>query len=259
MAELSRNALTPLAAILELVFWPPFLWLANLTARVLTPCGGLAAAAGRVGQLGPASADAVGSSRLARVACGLRRPGPGRIARRRRRLAAADLGPIAKRPRLATAGMARNPRIVHLARHGGLRHGRRDRAAGGPRLSAGRPDRAVDAIVAVPWPWRVCRFWPSESRSCAAPAKAAGASRLAGTCVALLGGMVMLAALALAWPWPGWMLAVGGFDAAVLAWAGFRWRLPPLSAAAIACAADPPISPRSTLPTAILRRPIAGS
>ena len=88
--------------------------------------------------------------------------------------------------------------------------------------------------------------------------KELGASRLAGTCVALLGGVVMLAALALAWPWPGWTLAVGAFDAAALAWAGFRWRLPPLPPRP-SLASRLSISPPSTLPPAILRRRTGGT
>jgi len=58
-----------------------------------------------------------------------------------------------------------------------------------------------------------------------------------GTMVALLGMVGMLAALGMAWPLPGWMIAVGAVNAAALGLAAFRWRLPVLHAGAIASAA----------------------
>ena len=56
------------------------------------------------------------------------------------------------------------------------------------------------------------------------------------TTVALLGMIVMLAALGLAWPHPLAMVAVAALDCAVLVLAAFRWRLPALHAGAIVCA-----------------------
>jgi len=50
--------------------------------------------------------------------------------------------------------------------------------------------------------------------------------RAVGTTVALVGGVAMLAALAMAWPQPAAMIAVGVLDAAVSAWIAFRYRLP---------------------------------
>ncbi len=61
--------------------------------------------------------------------------------------------------------------------------------------------------------------------------------RLAGTTVALVALAGMLAAVGLAWPHPHWIMAVCLFDAVVLAWAAFRWRMPMLHAGAISCAA----------------------
>ena len=55
--------------------------------------------------------------------------------------------------------------------------------------------------------------------------------------MALVGGVLMLAALGLAWPQPRWIIAVATLDAAALAAAAFRWRLPLLHAGVIACAA----------------------
>jgi hypothetical protein len=57
-----------------------------------------------------------------------------------------------------------------------------------------------------------------------------------GTTVALLGMIVMLAALGLAWPHPLAIVVVAALDCAVLVLAAFRWRLPMLHAGAIACA-----------------------
>ena len=62
-----------------------------------------------------------------------------------------------------------------------------------------------------------------------------GAWHAAGTLVALLGAIVMLAALGLAWPQPGMMIAVATIECAVLVAAAFYWRLPMLHAAAVAC------------------------
>ena len=70
-----------------------------------------------------------------------------------------------------------------------------------------------------------------------APVNPLGPYHLAGTSIALLASVLMLAALVLAWPQPGWLIAVGALDAAALAVAAFRWRLPLLHAGAIACAA----------------------
>ncbi len=56
------------------------------------------------------------------------------------------------------------------------------------------------------------------------------------TTVALVGMIVMLAALGLAWPHPLAIVAVAAIDCAVLVLAAFRWRLPALHAGAIACA-----------------------
>ena len=63
------------------------------------------------------------------------------------------------------------------------------------------------------------------------------AYHLAGTIVALVAMLVMLAALAFAWPAPGWLIAVAVLNAAALVFAAFRWRLPVLHRGAIACAA----------------------
>ena len=66
---------------------------------------------------------------------------------------------------------------------------------------------------------------------------ALAAYRLAGTTLALLAMVAMVAGLGLAWPQPEWLIAAGLLDAAVLVFAAFRWRLPLLHAGAIACAA----------------------
>jgi len=57
--------------------------------------------------------------------------------------------------------------------------------------------------------------------------------RAAGTAIALAGMTAMLVALAFAWPWPEMLLAVGLFDAAVLAAAALRYRAPILHAGTI--------------------------
>lgn len=57
----------------------------------------------------------------------------------------------------------------------------------------------------------------------------------AGTTVALVGVIVMLAALGMAWPHPLGIAAVGGLSAATLVLAAFYYRLPVLHAGAIAC------------------------
>jgi len=67
--------------------------------------------------------------------------------------------------------------------------------------------------------------------------KTLGAYRTAGTTIAILGIVVMLAALGMAWPRPLGVMAVGGFNAAVLVFVAFRYRLPIAHAGAIACAA----------------------
>ena len=59
---------------------------------------------------------------------------------------------------------------------------------------------------------------------------------VSATTVALVGMIVMLAALGLAWPHPLAIVAVAAIDCAVLVLAAFRWRLPVLHAGAIACA-----------------------
>ena len=67
--------------------------------------------------------------------------------------------------------------------------------------------------------------------------KELAAYHLAGTIVALVAMLVMLAALALAWPSPGWLTAVAALNGMALVLAAFRWRLPVLHTGAIACAA----------------------
>ena len=67
--------------------------------------------------------------------------------------------------------------------------------------------------------------------------KELAAYHLAGTVVALVAMLVMLAALAVAWPAPGWLIAVAVLNTMALAFAAFRWRLPVLHSGAIACAA----------------------
>ncbi len=59
---------------------------------------------------------------------------------------------------------------------------------------------------------------------------------VAGTTVALVGMIVMLTALGLAWPHPLAIVAVAAVDCAALVLAAFRWRLPVLHAGAIVCA-----------------------
>lgn len=66
---------------------------------------------------------------------------------------------------------------------------------------------------------------------------AVGAYSTAGTAIALAAMATMLAALALAWPRPIGVMAVGLFDAAALAHVAMRHRLPIAHAGAIACAA----------------------
>ena len=61
--------------------------------------------------------------------------------------------------------------------------------------------------------------------------------RLAGTTVALTALAGMLAAVGLAWPHPGWIIAVSLFDVLALGWAAFRSRVPMLHIGVIACAA----------------------
>ena len=58
--------------------------------------------------------------------------------------------------------------------------------------------------------------------------KELAAYHLAGTIVALVAMLVMLAALALAWPAPGWLIAVAVLNTMALVFAAFRWRLPVL-------------------------------
>ncbi len=237
MAEFSRNALTPTAAILELVFWALFLWLANLTARVLTP---------RAAWLLPLAV--LGNSALLLLTRWVNPESPARL------VVWGGLAPVG-----LLAG-AVGWRLLTLSRSRGLRRTRRLEWPEILELFT-LLGTAVFATAAAIGLLAVRAFAPGDLTSLltrlspaaalaglpilavgitvmrGAGVKELGASRLAGTCVALLGGMVMLAALGLAWPWPGWMLAVGAFDAVALAWAGFRWRLPPLSAVAIACAA----------------------
>ena len=67
--------------------------------------------------------------------------------------------------------------------------------------------------------------------------KELAAFHLAGTIVALVAMLVMLAALALAWPAPGWLMAVAVLNTVALVFAAFRWRLPILHTGVIACAA----------------------
>jgi hypothetical protein len=67
--------------------------------------------------------------------------------------------------------------------------------------------------------------------------KSLGPYHLAGTMLALVGVAAMLAAVGLAWPRPGWLIAASVLDAAALAFAAFRWRVPALHAGAIAAAA----------------------
>ena len=67
--------------------------------------------------------------------------------------------------------------------------------------------------------------------------KELAAYHLAGTIVALVAMFVMLAALALAWPAPGWLLGVAVLNAVFLLLAAFRWRFPILHAGVIACTA----------------------
>jgi len=63
------------------------------------------------------------------------------------------------------------------------------------------------------------------------------AYRTAGTMLALLGIVVMLAALGLAWPQPSAIVAVGTFCGAALALVAFRYRLPIAHGGTIACLA----------------------
>ncbi|MFH1924336.1 MAG: hypothetical protein ABIP48_31175, partial [Planctomycetota bacterium] len=67
--------------------------------------------------------------------------------------------------------------------------------------------------------------------------KTQGAYRTAGTAIALGAVALMLAALAMAWPQPWAMMAVGTFNAAALVFVAFRYRLPIAHAGAIASAA----------------------
>jgi len=67
--------------------------------------------------------------------------------------------------------------------------------------------------------------------------KSLGAYRTAGTMIALVGALVMFAALGMAWPQPLGVIAVGGFNVAALMLVAFRYRLPIAHAGAIACAA----------------------
>jgi len=60
------------------------------------------------------------------------------------------------------------------------------------------------------------------------------AYQTAGTTIALLGMLAMLAALALAWPRPLGIIAIGGLNCAALVLAAFYYRLPVLHAGAIA-------------------------
>jgi len=63
------------------------------------------------------------------------------------------------------------------------------------------------------------------------------AYHLAGTMVALVAMLVMLAGLAFAWPAPGWLIAVASLNTVALVFAAFRWRLPVLHTGVIACTA----------------------
>ena len=59
---------------------------------------------------------------------------------------------------------------------------------------------------------------------------------VSGTAIALVGMIVMLAALGLAWPYPLAIVTVAALNCVALVLAAFRWRLPMLHAGAIACA-----------------------
>ena len=59
---------------------------------------------------------------------------------------------------------------------------------------------------------------------------------VSGTTIALVGMIVMMAALGLAWPYPLAIVAVAAVNCVALVLAAFRWRLPVLNAGAIACA-----------------------
>ena len=63
-----------------------------------------------------------------------------------------------------------------------------------------------------------------------------GTWRTGGTAVAILGVVVMLAALGLAWPQPLAVIAIGAFNAVALAAVAFYYRFPIAQAAAITCA-----------------------
>ncbi|NQT13788.1 MAG: hypothetical protein HQ582_13630 [Planctomycetes bacterium] len=65
--------------------------------------------------------------------------------------------------------------------------------------------------------------------------KTLGPYRTAGTMVALVAVGIMLAALAIAWPQPLAVMAVGVFNAAALVFVAFRYRFPVAHAGAIAC------------------------
>lgn len=67
--------------------------------------------------------------------------------------------------------------------------------------------------------------------------KELAAYHLAGTTVALVAMLAMLAALGMAWPAPAWLIAVAVLNTIALVFAAFRWRLPVLHSGAIACAA----------------------
>ena len=70
-----------------------------------------------------------------------------------------------------------------------------------------------------------------------AQSAAMGVYRTAGTTVALIGMVVMVAALVMAWPRVPAMVVVGSFNAAALVYVAMRHRLPVAHAGAIACAA----------------------
>lgn len=65
--------------------------------------------------------------------------------------------------------------------------------------------------------------------------EAAAGWRAAGTGVGVTGGLVLLAAIALAWPRPETVIAISALDFIVLTFVAFRYRLPVAHAAALPC------------------------
>ena len=248
MAGLSRDSWTPTALVTELVSLGIFVWLVGLAGRVLVPRGWWLAVLAVVGN----SAAVLGIARLVHpdsplwpllgagalpvglfgLAVGGQIVGLARHGRAVKSRAAsrgawhAAARAVAANGLFTLLGVAAFSMVVALGLWVALAVRSRELAAVLGPLSL------LVALAAMP----VVAAGLTAMRG-AARDKTLGGFHLAGTWVALLGMLAMLAGLGLAWPRPAWIIAVGTLEATALAAAAFRWRLPLLHAGAIAAAA----------------------